>query len=195
MLCSVICVSHSSCNRVPLFLWKSVSFKADFDLITRMSKVKVLFVCLGNICRSPLAEAIFKTKISRKQLDHLVEADSCGTSNYHIGDLPDPRTIANAKKNGVTIHHRGRQLTPQDIAYYDFVVVMDKSNYKNVLQVEGAAEQQHKIALLRNFGNEGDAEVPDPYYGGELEFQNVFEILDRSIESFIAFLEKNQFKA
>lgn len=153
-------------------------------------------MCLGNICRSPLAEAIFKTKVSRKNLAHLIEADSCGTSNYHIGDSPDPRTVVNAKMNGVTIHHRGRQLSPQDIAYYDFIVAMDRSNYQNILDVEGARIHAHKIMLMRSFdpARDGD-EVPDPYYGGEGAFQKVFEILDRAVDSFIAFLENKHLKA
>lgn len=160
-----------------------------------MPKVKVLFVCLGNICRSPLAEAIFQTKITQRKLDHLIEVDSCGTSNYHIGDLPDPRTIRNAKKNDIEINHRGRQLSLNDIDHYDFIIAMDRSNYKNILSMEGAIAQDHKISLLRNFSNEPNADVPDPYNGEEQEFQDVFDILDRSINSFIDYLAINHLKA
>ena len=160
-----------------------------------MAKTKVLFVCLGNICRSPLAEAIFKTKISKKGFDHLVESDSCGTSNYHIGDKPDHRTIANARKNGVEIEHLGKQLLAQHIVDYDFILAMDQSNYQNILRLKGAEKNANKISLMRSFDPEReDDAVPDPYYGDERDFQKVFEILDRSVDSFIQFLEKEHFK-
>src|SRR5689334_18249757 len=116
-----------------------------------MSKVKILFVCLGNICRSPLAEAIFKTKVSQMGLEHLVEAASCGTAPYHIGHSPDPRTLANATMNGVEIHHKGKQLSLADIAHYDFILAMDRSNYQDILNVRGAEPYEQKVRLMRSF--------------------------------------------
>lgn len=153
--------------------------------------MKVLFVCLGNICRSPLAEAIFKHKISASSFGTTIFADSCGTSNYHIGELADHRTRANAKKNGVTIEHRGRQLRPADLAEFDYILAMDNSNYHNILRLENAAEHKHKVYLMRSFDPAQGDEVPDPYYAGEEGFQEVFEILDRSIDHFIAKLKKD----
>lgn len=161
-----------------------------------MKKVRILFVCLGNICRSPLAEAIFKHKIREKELDHRVEVHSCGTANYHVGDTPDPRTIKNALKNGVTIDHLGRQLCEQDLELYDFIIAMDKSNHTNILKLTNAKTHLHKIKLMRSYDlNPSGEEVPDPYYGDEAGFQNVFDILSHSTESFIAYLQKEHLKA
>jgi protein-tyrosine phosphatase len=146
---------------------------------------RILFVCLGNICRSPLAEAIFNHKIKELGLDHQFESDSCGTSNYHIGDQPDRRTIQNATKNGVAIQHAARQLTENDLEVFDLVIAMDKSNYQHVHLLSNASRYAHKIKLMREFDTAGSGDVPDPYYGGEKEFQHVFEILDRSLEQLI----------
>jgi protein-tyrosine phosphatase len=160
-----------------------------------MEKIKILFVCLGNICRSPLAEAIIKHKIKEKGLDDHVEVHSCGTANYHVGDTPDPRTIKNALKNGVAIDHLGRQLSKNDLETYDFIIAMDKSNHTNILKLENAKDHSHKVRLMRSFDlNPAGDEVPDPYYGDETGFQNVFDILSHSIDSFIHYLEKGHFK-
>lgn len=156
-----------------------------------MKKVKVLFVCLGNICRSPLSAAIFKHKIKNNGMTSWVEVDSCGTSNYHIGDTADPRTLANASRNGISINHCVRKLSNDDLENFDFIFAMDKSNYQNILKLSNGGNFDHKIRMLRDFDPESKGgEVPDPYHGGEKGFQEVFEILDRATTNFIAFLEK-----
>lgn len=151
-----------------------------------MKKVKILFVCLGNICRSPLAEAIFKHKILARGWDHMFEADSCGTGNYHIGSQPDSRTIANARMNNVPIDHCARQLSAEDLAHFDYILAMDSSNLQNILRIPNANLHRDKIFLFRDFeGSVKGAEVPDPYFGNEDGFQQVFEILDKAMESFL----------
>ncbi len=159
-----------------------------------MEKIKVLFVCLGNICRSPLAEAIFKHKIKKKNLEHLFEVDSCGTSDYHIGEQPDKRTIANARKNGVTIDHCGRQFSVKDLEDFDYIFAMDKSNQHNILRLLKDDTHRKKVMLMREFDSVEGEEVPDPYYGGEKNFQEVFEMLNRSTENFLEHIETTNFQ-
>ncbi|MEI9918031.1 MAG: low molecular weight protein-tyrosine-phosphatase [Bacteroidota bacterium] len=145
---------------------------------------RVLFVCLGNICRSPLAEAIFWHKVKAKGLTEVYYAESCGTANYHIGEQPDHRTIKNALKNGVAIDHKCRQLCTDDFETFDEIFVMDRSNYSNALKLAG--KHHMKLKMMREFDPKGKGEeVPDPYYGSEKDFQNVFEILDRSIDEYL----------
>ncbi|HMG93557.1 MAG TPA: low molecular weight protein-tyrosine-phosphatase [Chryseolinea sp.] len=151
-----------------------------------MERKKILFVCLGNICRSPLAEAIFKHKVKQKNLEHLFDIDSCGTGNYHIGDIPDTRTFAIAKKHGVDIDHIVRQLCSQDLDSYDYILAMDKNNHQNILRLSDSDVHKEKVFLMREFDDLGKGEeVPDPYWGNEREFQEVFDILDRSIDRFL----------
>jgi protein-tyrosine phosphatase len=153
--------------------------------------MKILFVCLGNICRSPLAEAIFNHKIKEKGLSSKFEADSCGTSNYNIGDSPDPRTIKNACKNGVTMLHVARQLSEMDLETSDIILVMDRNNFDAVLRLPNATLYKEKVKMMREFDLQGRGDVPDPYYGVEKDFQLVFHILDRSIQNLIVTLSPN----
>ena len=150
---------------------------------------RVLFVCLGNICRSPLAEAIFQKKINDQQLNHLFTCDSCGTGNYHIGEQPDPRTIAVAQKHQVPINHRCRQLQSSDFQTFDRILAMDESNRRNIVW-KGGDSSKEKVWLMRNFDPNGGEEVPDPYHGGEKDFEEVYQILDRSIDALIRELLK-----
>lgn len=146
--------------------------------------MRVLFVCLGNICRSPLAEAIFVHKIRAKGVADRFEADSCGTSNYNVGDGPDHRTMANAFQNGVTINHIARQLVREDFEYFDRILVMDDQNFRNARALCDPAHH-HKIMMMRDFDPQGPGDVPDPYWGDDQDFQDVFELLDRSVEEFV----------
>ena len=148
---------------------------------------KVLFVCLGNICRSPLAEALFKKHVDENGLNDEFIIDSCGTSNYHIGDPPDRRSYANAYQNGVVVEHAGRQLTYDDLLNFDYILAMDYSNLADIQQLSKDDPAEGEIMLMREFDPDlaSPQDVPDPYYGGDQGFQHVFEILDRSTSSLL----------
>ena len=141
--------------------------------------VKILMVCLGNICRSPLAEGIMRSKLSE---DFTV--DSAGTGGWHAGELPDKRSIATAKNRGLDItNQRARQFKKSDFDTFDHIFVMDNSNYKDVLALAPNEEAKSKVKLILNeiFPNE-NVDVPDPYYGGQDGFENVFDMLDQACE-------------
>jgi len=153
--------------------------------------VKVLFICLGNICRSPLAEGIFNHKVKELGLEGKFTSDSCGTSDYHIGELPDERTLDCAQKHEVHISHRARQMNRVDIREFDYLVAMDMSNKRNIQSLMTHFKMpQEQLFLLREFHpNPEHIEVPDPYYGGEEGFEQVFKILDESLDHFLVRLK------
>lgn len=144
-------------------------------------KTKVLMVCLGNICRSPLAEGILKSKVDRQK----IFVDSAGTGDYHIGDLPDKRSISVARKYELDItEQRGRQFSVSDFENFDHIYVMDNSNYENVISLARHEEDKQKVKLILNEIFPGEnVDVPDPYFGGDHGFENVFQMLDEACES------------
>ena len=137
--------------------------------------VKILMVCLGNICRSPLAEGLLASKLPQDKF--LV--DSAGTGNYHVGRQPDARSIATAEKNGLSIaQQRARQFTPRDFDTFDYIYVMDNSNYDDVIALAKNESHKQKVDLILNAIFPGDnVDVPDPYYGGREGFDRVIELL------------------
>lgn len=136
-------------------------------------------VCLGNICRSPLAEGIMRSKLTK---DFVV--DSAGTGSWHAGELPDKRSISIAKNRGLDItNQRARQFKKSDFDIFDHIFVMDNSNYKDVLALAPNEEAKSKVKLILNELFPGEnVDVPDPYYGGQDGFENVFDMLDQACE-------------
>jgi len=141
-------------------------------------------VCLGNICRSPLAEGILKTKISERGLDWKV--DSSGTGSWHIGELPDRRSIAVARKYGIDItDQRARQFHPNDLSEFDLILAMDSSNYQNIVRHATSKEQEGKVELIMNFRTPGMNEnVPDPYWDDN-GFENVYHMLNEACDEIL----------
>lgn len=150
-------------------------------------RVGVLFVCLGNICRSPLAEAVFRSIVAEAGLAYHFEIDSAGTSSYHTGEGPDPRTIAVARGRGIELDHLARQIHATDFNRFAYVLVMDRENLRKVERLRDQVAPDAEVALLRSYDPEGgaDAEVPDPYFGGEAGFREVQEIVERSCRALL----------
>ncbi|MBX7483583.1 low molecular weight protein-tyrosine-phosphatase [Qipengyuania qiaonensis] len=152
-----------------------------------MEKHRVLFVCLGNICRSPLAEAAFRKAAEEAGLD--IEVDSAGTANYHVGEPPDPRSIEEAQRHGIDISsYRGRQLSSDDFHRFDRILGMDRSNMANMSRVD-PGDGNAKVSLLMDIvpGQEG-REVADPWYGGEDNFRDTWDDVSMAAEALIAIL-------
>lgn len=148
-----------------------------------MKPYRVLMVCLGNICRSPLAEGILKSKLDATKY----EVDSAGTAAYHIGKKPDSRSIAVARKHGIDLTvQRARQFVVEDFQRFDHIYVMDQSNYDNVVRISNRSEDISKVSLILNETYPGkNLEVPDPYYGGDRGFDHVYEMLDEATDNII----------
>ncbi|PKA81909.1 protein-tyrosine phosphatase [Ulvibacter sp. MAR_2010_11] len=137
-------------------------------------------VCLGNICRSPLAEGILKSKVDSNK----VEVASAGTGGWHVGELPDPRSISIAKKHGLDItDQRGKKFSTYDFEIYDHIFVMDNSNFRDVIQLAQNETEKQKVQLILDEIFPGEnVDVPDPYYGGDFGFENVFQMLNDACE-------------
>lgn len=147
--------------------------------------VTVLFVCLGNICRSPMAEGLFAEKVRTRNLEKGFAWDSAGTGAWHAGELADRRMRETALAHGLRLTSRARQVKAEDFTRFDWILAMDHENLRNLESLRPVGSSA-RLALMRDFDPEpGDRNVPDPYYGGQQGFETVYSILDRSTERFL----------
>jgi protein-tyrosine phosphatase len=142
--------------------------------------IRIVFVCLGNICRSPTAEGVMRQLAEQSSMSARLHLDSAGTGGWHAGELPDPRTRAAAARRGIELTHRARQFTVEDFARFDLVVAMDRANMRNLHQLTRSTADVTKLSLLRRFDprSPADAEVPDPYQGGPEGFEHVLDLCE-----------------
>eukprot|EP00033_Pygsuia_biforma_P001164 GCRY01001325.1.p1 GENE.GCRY01001325.1~~GCRY01001325.1.p1 ORF type:complete len:159 (-),score=28.40 GCRY01001325.1:59-535(-) len=148
-----------------------------------MTMIGVLFVCLGNICRSPMAEAVFRHVVKEKQTSALWKIDSCGTSAFHIGEKPDSRSAEECRKHGVPINHSARQVKIADFDNFDYILCMDESNYSDLVDLK-PKNSKAQIKLLGSYDPKGKLIVEDPYYGGKKGFEINFQQCLRACTAF-----------
>jgi protein-tyrosine phosphatase len=154
--------------------------------------IRLSFVCLGNICRSPTAEAVMRHLIKKEGLERQIVLDSAGLGDWHVGAARDARSQAVGRRRGVPLEGVARQFQPEDFARFEYVLAMDRSNYKGLLALAPDEEARAKVRLLRSFdpASPPDAEVPDPYYGGPQGFDEVFDICEAACAGLLAHLRR-----
>ena len=161
-----------------------------------MEKISVLFVCLGNICRSPAAEAIFINKIKEKRIEDRFLVDSAGTGSWHVGKKADSRMRFAAKDRKIDITSKARQISKNDFQKFNYILTMDDSNYKNVMSLKKGETNSDlcKVLKIQEFAKSfNEKEVPDPYFGGNEGFDYVLDILTDSTTGFLDHVFKNHF--
>jgi protein-tyrosine phosphatase len=154
--------------------------------------MKILMVCLGNICRSPMAESVLKHKLKEKKLGKLIEVDSAGTTSIHQGEHPDKRAIQTARKHGVDISNLiARPFQIKDFDTFDKIIVMDSSNYDDVISLARNEQDIIKVKMLMNYSKPGSNQaLPDPYFGSLDGFDKVYKMIDEACNAIILSLEK-----
>lgn len=148
---------------------------------------RVLMVCLGNLCRSPTAEAMLRKKVHEAGLDDRIEVDSAGTADYHVGSPPDRRAIAHGERRGLAMAQlRGRQVSRDDFDRFDVILAMDDDNLAGLQRIR-PADSRAQVALLMSYAPQaGSREVPDPYYGGAEGFETVLDLVESAVDGLIA---------
>jgi len=156
-----------------------------------MKKVNVLFVCMGNICRSPLAHGLFEAMVAKEGLSEMIIVDSAGTHAYHVGNPPDPRSQETALRHGIDLSgQRARRVAQPDFERFDYILAMDRDNY-SLLADSCPDEQRHKLSLFLEFAPElPEREVPDPYYGGASGFEQVYNLVEAASRGLLEEIRK-----
>ncbi len=159
--------------------------------------VEISFVCLGNICRSPLAHGVFQNLVTRAGLDNKIIVSSAGTSGWHTGDLPDNRMRLTAQSKGIQLKNRARQFQSKDFDRFDLVMAMDRFNLSELRKLAPKSISEDQLMLFRTFDpkSNGDLDVPDPYYGGERGFETVFQIVERTCPPLLKHIESHLLNA
>jgi protein-tyrosine phosphatase len=151
--------------------------------------MRILFVCLGNICRSPTAEGVMRHRVRAEGLEDRIEIDSAGTGGWHVGAAPDERATEAAKRREIVLEGAARKFTPDDFERFDLILAMDESNRRELLAQAPDYEARAKVRMLREFdpGSDGspDLDVPDPYYGGPQGFEHVLDLVDAATRGLI----------
>jgi protein-tyrosine phosphatase len=149
--------------------------------------MRILFVCMGNICRSPTAEGVMRGLLEDAGLGDRVEVESAGTGGWHVGEPPDERATLAARRRGVTLEGAAQQVTPDDFRGFDLLIALDRSNLRELLALAPDEEAAEKVRLLREFdpGADGDLDVPDPYYGGDRGFETVLDMVEAACRGLI----------
>lgn len=154
-------------------------------------KIRVLFVCLGNICRSPTAEGVFRAQVEAAGLQERIEIDSAGTGDWHVGKAPDRRMQRAARERGYDLSElRARQVKPEDLDHFDYILPMDRKNQVDLESLITALEQLDKIRLLLSYNPSAIREVPDPYYGGEAGFHQVIDLVEAACRRLLIQIRK-----
>ena len=161
--------------------------------MSKIKKYKVLFVCLGNICRSPAAEGIFNELVKKEKLNEIINSDSAGTSGYHDGDLPDHRMRKHGEKRGYQFNSLSRKFTRRDFDEFDIILAMDDNNYYDILSLAPDLDSEKKVHRMVEYSQKHSYDhIPDPYYSGADGFELVLDLLEDACEGLIDKIKKEE---
>jgi len=186
----VVTLSHSLSQRIGLHSQTLTAEFSEYPVTKKKDAASILFVCMGNICRSPLAEGVFRHMTAQSDdLKIELQIDSAGTHAYHTGEPPDTRAVAAAKRRGIDISMlRARAISEADFANYDIIIAMDRENHA-LLKRRFNPRARH-VRLFMSYAGERNGDVPDPYYGGQLGFEHALDLIERGAQGLLKELRR-----